>query len=652
MQARQVLATLAAILIAAAALMLGQPALAAPAQPPQPDSDGWPGDDVHLAIQPCTIRLPFGELDGETIVCGTLSVPVDYAQPEGKHLEIAFAQLLSRSLSPAAEPVVYLQGGPGGSSLQRLSEFAELFATLRTTHDVILFDQRGALFSNPLSCQPVLQSIELLAETDAELAGIYAEIEAADGGAAVPAAALSWVYGTCATLYAEQGYDLAQFNSRNNARDLMNLVHGLGYDAANLYGISYGTRLALVAMRDWPAHIRSVVLDSSYPPQINAYEQATTLHEEQLQNIFAACAQDAACATAYPDLAERLHTLLQADLQLTNAGGDELSFVAYLARLPGMINRQPVLANWLPRIIAAAEKGDIVDLEQLSAIAAQPEESLPFSREDELLLTVQEVLDELQQQGEELAQIAYAETPGVQFMRQLLDAAGLLSPEEQAGLLVEMALTLSLSSDPPRTALADLLAATFDAQAAAPLLEALDQLAAADLRTVMDIVRVGSSNDDVLDGMFTSFECNEEVPFNDMASAEAALEKQAFPELGLDGLEVNAQSMLKCAVWPQSTVRPAFRQPVTSEIPTLVFSGLLDTQTPPSWNTEAASSLSNVYLMEFPMAGHAVLIFSQCAKDISQAFVNSPHVRPNDRCIAQLQPAFVPPDAELPLLPD
>jgi pimeloyl-ACP methyl ester carboxylesterase len=85
----------------------------------------------------------------------------------------------------------------------------------------------------------------------------------------------------------------------------------LGFDQWNLYGISYGTRLALTAMRDYPKGIRSVILDSTYPPQVSAYVEMIPKAAAAFDTIFAACAGDVDCNAAYPDLKTTFYGLLE-----------------------------------------------------------------------------------------------------------------------------------------------------------------------------------------------------------------------------------------------------------------------------------------------------------------------------------------------------
>ncbi len=75
-----------------------------------------------------------------------------------------------------------------------------------------------------------------------------------------------------------------------------------------------------------------------------------------------------------------------------------------------------------------------------------------------------------------------------------------------------------------------------------------------------------------------------------------------------------------CELFPKH-YRPGFHDPVTADIPTLVFSGLMDTQTATSWGQETARHLPRAQAIVFPEAGHGALAFSQCARDLGVASV-------------------------------
>jgi len=87
-----------------------------------------------------------------------------------------------------------------------------------------------------------------------------------------------------------------------NSADLEDLRRALGYGPWNLVGISYGSRLALTAMRYRPETIRSMVLDSAVPLQSNFMVEVFSSFQNSLNSLFAQCAADTACNAAYPKL--------------------------------------------------------------------------------------------------------------------------------------------------------------------------------------------------------------------------------------------------------------------------------------------------------------------------------------------------------------
>ena len=291
---------------------------------------------VLLAENDCSFLIQFDDdprpLLGD-ITCGTLDVPENWSDPEGRRLQIGYVVLESTNPQPAPDPVVYLDGGPGGSPLTGVLMFAELFAGLRSTRDVVLFDQRGTRHSSEIRCsslggqQPGLAGGTAADSAEApvllypsELGDPYDVLQQARQEQAPAAAA-------CAREIAASGVDLRQYNSIASANDTVALVKTLGYDTYNLYGLSYGTRLALVVMRDHPASgIRGVVLDSSFPPQINGFERYPEEFYEVVIQLFADCTLDPVCHTAYPDLQNRFIALLDrlaAEPLATAEGGDD-----------------------------------------------------------------------------------------------------------------------------------------------------------------------------------------------------------------------------------------------------------------------------------------------------------------------------------------
>ena len=107
----------------------------------------------------------------------------------------------------------------------------------------------------------------------------------------------------------KEGVNLEVYNSAQNAADIESLRQALGYDQINLYGISYGTRLALTVLRDAPGKVRSVVIDSVYTPQVDLYSQIPVNGERAFETLFNACEAEPTCAENYPDLRQTFFDL-------------------------------------------------------------------------------------------------------------------------------------------------------------------------------------------------------------------------------------------------------------------------------------------------------------------------------------------------------
>jgi pimeloyl-ACP methyl ester carboxylesterase len=94
------------------------------------------------------------------------------------------------------------------------------------------------------------------------------------------------------------------------------LVRALGYQQLNLEGISYGTRLALTVMRLFPADLRSVILDSVIPPQVNHFTKIPQAAVRAFDVLFHGCAIEPYCNATYPNL-QAVFYYLVADLNTT-----------------------------------------------------------------------------------------------------------------------------------------------------------------------------------------------------------------------------------------------------------------------------------------------------------------------------------------------
>lgn len=203
----------------------------------------------------------------ETVECGYVTVPADWADPQGATIDLAVYRVPATSADKKPDPVVYLEGGPGGSAVATVGEFSIGAASyLRADRDVIVIDQRGTGYSVPaLFCTELADPVDRNGHQ------------------------------SCHDRLVAEGVDLADYNSVNNAKDLGAVREALDYDEWHLYGLSYGTRLALTAMRDEPNGIRSVVLDSVFPPQINGMSEVAYTRYWAIDQIAANCEADSDC---------------------------------------------------------------------------------------------------------------------------------------------------------------------------------------------------------------------------------------------------------------------------------------------------------------------------------------------------------------------
>jgi pimeloyl-ACP methyl ester carboxylesterase len=234
---------------------------------------------------------------GAGVECGYLTVPENRARPDGRTIRLAVARAKATSPTPRADPLLYLAGGPGGSGL--ISAATRIAAGWNRDRDVIFLDQRGTWKSDPLLSCP---------EIDTFLAD-WAGLNSFDPATAERSATATR---TCRDRLAASGADLAAYTTPENAADVADLRVALGIPQWNLYGVSYGTDLALQTLRDHPEGIRSVVLDSVVPPQANTILSFWPSAASGLSAMFDACAAQPACRKAAPALRDDFFGLVGA----------------------------------------------------------------------------------------------------------------------------------------------------------------------------------------------------------------------------------------------------------------------------------------------------------------------------------------------------
>jgi pimeloyl-ACP methyl ester carboxylesterase len=266
---------------------------------PTPVSVYAQDDDVpRFEPAACMFELPDGAVEGENLECGYLVVPEEHANPTGPTIRLAVAIAKSTGDNPAPDPLVMEQGGPGGSSIDAFIE--ELFGSisvLRQDRDVIILEQRGTLYSEPaLVCPEIFELAVEVLEQDLT----YLEESALSDATLLE----------CRERLISEGINLNAFDTVENAADIADLATALQLQQINLYGVSYGTMLALHALRDYPEILRSVTIDAVVPLQTNFITEVPQSANRAFRVLFDNCAADPACSTAMPNLEADFYALV------------------------------------------------------------------------------------------------------------------------------------------------------------------------------------------------------------------------------------------------------------------------------------------------------------------------------------------------------
>lgn len=279
----------------------------------------------------------------EQVECATLMVPENYSQPAGQQIALNIVRLPAVSSGAAADPLFFLAGGPGQAATELAGPLAQIFRDVRQTRDIVFIDQRGTGKSNPLQCEISVLSDLVLPDEDIDFAAAMA---------------------ACAENFSA---DFSQYTTVNAIRDFDAVRVALGYATINLYGGSYGSRAALVYMREFPASIRSAVLDGVAPPQV-VVGPFGTFGAQAFNRLVSDCAGEAGCSATFGDLAERyaqLRASLQEQpvlLQLSDPRSDEPRELLMTAKRFGGVLRgalySPRTRQLLPLAITAASEGN------------------------------------------------------------------------------------------------------------------------------------------------------------------------------------------------------------------------------------------------------------------------------------------------------
>ncbi len=468
----------------------------------------------------CQFKPGAGIVLGVDVRCGFVAVPEDRALPHGRTVRVAVAVFKNPAAGHHTDPFIFLQGGPGGALI---SQFGPLVTKKNLTgyvkdRDLVMVDQRGTGYSTPsLSCTEVDKlTVKTLDQNLTSQQSADLQVKATQ---------------QCYNRLVASGISLSAYNTIADAADVADVDHALGYESVNIYGVSYGTRLALTIMRTQPRGVRSVILDSVVSPDANQIAGPLSSAKRVYDVLFRGCLLNAACNRAFPHLEStfyRVVTNLNAHpvtIDTTDPAGKHYTALLNGDSFVGLVFQMLYVTSFIPYLpvtIARADQGDF-------------------------------------------------RVPSAVYGQFVLDFSTNL-------------------------------------------------------------------------GLYLSVECGEDGPSTNMAQITATAQP-LNPVIRSGWLISQLANYRECQLWRVHNLPAAQKQPVVSNIPTLILSGEYDPITPPAQSLRVARTLSRGYRFVFPGMGHGEYLYPltniKCPYTIASEFLDDPTHAPNATCIGSMtEPKF------------
>jgi len=436
----------------------------------------------------------------EKLLCGELTVFENRQTRVGRTIGLNVVVLPAFDQKTKAEPLFDLAGGPGAASTDAVNFYAKDGRDYRRRYDVVLVDQRGTGKSNGLKANTrEKRPQDFLTE-------MYP---------------VNYVKNLLQIL--EQRADLTQYTTSIAMDDLDDVRAWLGYDQINLIGLSYGTRAALVYMRQHPDRVRTATLIGVAPTYLKMPMYHAQAAARAMDLLLQECEQDVQCNEAFPEIRD-----------------DWTNVLAQLERESARVQYSP------------SDKSNPVMLDVERGVFAEKIRTWMYGRD----------------QASRIPLIIHQAAHG-DFGPFLREAIGPSIP------------------------------------------------------------------DFIADGMYLSVTCAEDVPFIDQTEAAKLNAGNPFGNYRV------FQQTRACSMWPEGKIPADFREPVSSNIPVLIFSGYMDPVTPPQRGEEVTRYLPNSRHVVIPQAGHGVdgLTEPECVDRIIMEFMENGEARDLDvGCVERMAP--------------
>ena len=309
---------------------------------------------------PCDLQdLPADFASEHAIECGWVSVPRRADQPQGKSIRLWTARVRASGPARRDDPVLYINGGPGIATVDVLLPAVtqnKALAALRRDRDILIFDQRGSGRSEEALCPDLAR-----------------ELDAIDGKGLSPVeqdAQERAAFVACRAAAERAGFDVDAYTTAATVADMEWLRKAFGVRRWNLLSISYGSLVAMHAMRTTPASIRSVILNSPYPPNSVTWAEQASSAAAAYQAIDRECASQPACRERFGSPLAKLEATLARLDRSPIKDGDTLITGRRFAKALWPVAVRSSTVRYVPLIIERAHAGDETMLRQLVATYA------------------------------------------------------------------------------------------------------------------------------------------------------------------------------------------------------------------------------------------------------------------------------------------
>ncbi len=229
-----------------------------------------------VELEDCRISAGPG-MPGMQARCATLVRPLDPSGEVEGEIELRIAVVPALDLTPEPDPLVPLAGGPGQGAVQFYAAFAGAFERVRRDRDILLVDQRGTGQSATMDCEFDDDIVEGQYSTEQTIEYMRMCLD-------------------------QLPHDPRFFTTSVAVRDLEAVREALGYTQLNLYGVSYGSRVAQHFARRYPESTRTIIVDGVAAPQKALGPEIATESQKAVDNILARCMDEAECSERFPEI--------------------------------------------------------------------------------------------------------------------------------------------------------------------------------------------------------------------------------------------------------------------------------------------------------------------------------------------------------------